>query len=142
MGLISLVYVSIAAAEMSQDKLLEILETSRRNNAARNVTGMLLYRGRFFVQALEGEEYDVMTTYAKIAADPRHYNVLIVEKVPIETRSFAGWLMGFHYIDDEFLAKTPGFTNYLQQPFTPDHFAERPSKAKLMLETFRNGTYF
>jgi hypothetical protein len=59
MGLVSLVYVSVARELMSDEDLKAILEVARRKNAERNITGMLLYRSGYFIQALEGEEADV-----------------------------------------------------------------------------------
>ncbi|NJO83577.1 MAG: BLUF domain-containing protein, partial [Blastochloris sp.] len=41
---------------MTDDQLREILVKARDKNRRLNVTGMLLYRDRFFIQALEGEQ--------------------------------------------------------------------------------------
>ncbi|MEL6406516.1 MAG: BLUF domain-containing protein, partial [Chloroflexota bacterium] len=56
MALNVIVYVSYASHTMSESELVEILDTARENNQRLNVTGMLLYRDGFFIQALEGEQ--------------------------------------------------------------------------------------
>jgi hypothetical protein len=52
-----------------------LLECSRRNNAANDITGALLFDGRAFAQVLEGPRSSVEAVYAKIVNDPRHSNV-------------------------------------------------------------------
>lgn len=49
-----------------------ILTTSRRNNARDNVSGLLFFNGKRFLQALEGDDAMVDATYARIQRDPRH----------------------------------------------------------------------
>ena len=51
-----LVYVSTASRAMSDADLNEILDVSRRKNRERDVTGVLLYLDRGFLQVLEGPE--------------------------------------------------------------------------------------
>ena len=85
---IILVYVSSAHREMSQQELAELLNISRRNNAALGVTGLLLYVSGNFIQALEGDELAIDGLYRKIAANPRHRMVTTVIRMPTETRSF------------------------------------------------------
>jgi len=80
MGLISLVYVSFANLDMSEDELRDILTKARENNQKLELTGMLLYRNGFFIQALEGEEEVVTALYEKIKQDPRHRSILQIHK--------------------------------------------------------------
>jgi FAD-dependent sensor of blue light len=91
----SLVYVSSAKHSFSSEDLAELLQISRRNNGALGVTGMLLYVGGNFMQALEGEEADLDTLYNRIAQDPRHRLVKTILRLPIDNRCFSGWSMGF-----------------------------------------------
>lgn len=142
MPLVSLVYVSFASHDMSDDELREILEVARRKNKELNVTGMLLYRDGFFIQALEGERNKVDPLYDKIAEDPRHRNVLKVYETEIKHRAFSDWSMGFNKISDEQIAQTPGFTEYLEKPDESHFFKDQPSRATKLLEQFKNQTYF
>jgi len=140
MALISLVYVSFANGEVSEEELKGILVKSRENNQKRNVTGMLLYRGGFFIQALEGEEDDVNAIYDVIKRDDRHRSLLVVYKTTIKSRSFNDWSMGFNVIDDETLKSLDGFNDFLDKPLTVDFFNKNPDHAMTLLNNFRGGS--
>lgn len=142
MALISLVYVSFATEDMTDEELKDILEVSRENNKSKDITGMLLYRDRFFIQALEGEEEEVMPLYEAIKDDPRHRNVLLVYKNDIKSRTFSSWSMGFNKISDAQVEQMPGFTAFLSDPRDMSYFVEQPSRATTLLESFKNKTYF
>jgi len=142
MGLISIVYVSYTSYPMLDDDLKEILLQSRENNNKIEVTGMLLYRDGFFIQALEGEETVVLPLFDKISQDSRHSSVRLVSKENIVTRSFQDWSMGFNHISDQALEELEGFSNYLNEPFKTELFTETPSKARQLLNKFRNQNYF
>ena len=43
-----------------------ILTVSRRNNARDNISGLLFFNGKRFLQALEGDDAMVDATYARI----------------------------------------------------------------------------
>src|SRR5205085_7022976 len=46
-----------------------------------------------FAQTLEGEEHAVRELYERIAADPRHENVTILETGDVRERVFGRWAM-------------------------------------------------
>ena len=50
------VYASSAVQLFAPEELRALLETSRRNNAARGVSGMLLYKDGNFLKVLGGRE--------------------------------------------------------------------------------------
>lgn len=141
MGVISLVYISFATQEMSDDDLMRILTVSRENNSKNNITGMLLYREGFFIQALEGEEDTVIALYNKIAADPRHRNVILIYKNEITERTFSSWAMGFNRISAEQAESVPGFTDFLKNPDNLSFFTASPGRAGNMLEAFKEHRY-
>lgn len=102
-----LIYTSRANRLMAADELMQLLEQSRRNNAARDITGMLLYmevrfldrlEGRF-MQLLEGSEAQVRATYGQIIADDRHHGILLLVNGELPERQFPGWSMGFGAVD-------------------------------------------
>ncbi len=95
-GLVSLVYASTASQPFRETALEELLATCRRLNAARDVTGMLLYRGGRFIQILEGARDTVDELFAKISRDPRHHDVRMLIEEPISERRFVEWTMGYH----------------------------------------------
>jgi len=90
-----LLYISTARQPLTQDEIDEILRTSRRNNAAVAVTGLLVVGGRRFMQALEGPTEAVERVYQRICADPRHFAVVMLNREPIERRRFDDWAMGY-----------------------------------------------
>lgn len=139
MALISLVYVSVESRPLSDANLKDILETARTFNPSQDITGMLLYRDGFFIQALEGEEDKVIGLYNKIRKDPRHRNVITVYKNKIEERSFSNWAMGFNKVDETDMHDLEGYEEYNDMD---TFFTDEPSRAEKLLQSFRNKTYF
>lgn len=140
MSLYSLVYVSYATHPMTDDELRDLLDVSRRNNARLNITGMLLYRDGFFIQALEGERQAVEDLYERIKQDERHNNVLRVYAHEVTARSFGAWSMGFNRVADADLGE--GYTDILQSGSDLETFVTQPSLAVSLLASFKNRTYF
>lgn len=141
MSLCSLVYVSLAVKDMPDDDLKLLLKFARQKNERLGVTGMLLYRDGFFMQALEGEEEAVNTLFERIRRDTRHRDVLLVFKEPVKARAFPDWTMGFNKLDTATLEKLEGFSDFLGNP-TPEFFDGEPAKAKALLDNFRNHIFF
>ena len=92
--LVRLMYASRAVAAVEPDMLAAILKKSRANNSAGGVTGLLCFSGSIFLQVLEGGRLAVSKLYNRIAADPRHTDVVLLSYAEITERSFAGWSMG------------------------------------------------
>lgn len=136
MALIHLIYVSSARGELPEAELDSILEASARNNAARNITGMLLYVAGSFMQLLEGEEADVEAVYRKVESDPRHHGVIVLERAPIEARSFGKWSMGFKRISSADAAAHPHYAKLVQGGFDADGIGAKPGLALSLLKDF------
>ena len=137
MPLRSLIYVSSASLLFSQDDLLHLLQTSRVNNTRAGITGMLLYKGGNFMQAIEGEEGAIERLHAKIATDPRHHGVFTLLDRRLEHREFPGWSMGFPNLADPAVACLPGYSDFLH---LPSHRGDQPvpsSQALKLLQVFR-----
>lgn len=141
MSLISMVYLSAASHLMSADELLEILHIARRNNSERNVTGMLLYRNGYFMQALEGEKEDVYAIFEKIATDDRHHHVLTIYNEEIEQREFSEWTMGFNNLDGVALNPDDGYTPFLDEPYETN-LVDHPDVAYNLMRRFRSNPSF
>jgi hypothetical protein len=142
MSTISLVYVSFASHDLTDDELRDILRVARTTNQKLDITGMLLYRDGFFIQALEGDKEKVEPLYDKIKNDPRHKNVTLVYSLPIETRSFHNWSMGFNKISHASAANLPGFIDFLDGSRDVSFFADHPSRATLLLQEFKDQIFF
>ena len=89
-----LVYVSARKKSCTDEEVALILEASRKNNASRNITGVLLYSETQFVQYLEGEYREIVALYDHIKKDERHHNAVMVSSCAIAERSFPSWQMG------------------------------------------------
>lgn len=94
--MLQLTYISTAARDIPAGAVGEILSASRRNNAASGVTGLLLYDGRRFLQALEGEMAMVHATFERIKADPRHRAIVLLSSAEVGARAFGDWAMAAH----------------------------------------------
>jgi hypothetical protein len=92
--LVRLMYASRAVSAIDQETLLAILKKSKANNHASGVTGLLCCSGDMFLQVLEGGRLPVSRLYNRIAADPRHTDVVLLSYEEIGERCFAGWSMG------------------------------------------------
>ena len=67
--MIRLLYISQATQAISDEQVRNILESSRRNNPALGITGVLIHGGGLFMQLLEGPEEGVLRLYVKILDD-------------------------------------------------------------------------
>lgn len=136
MSLIQLIYVSSAATEYDADELDRILESSVRRNRNDGITGMLLYSRGTFLQVLEGEESSVDKTYARIAEDPRHKDICLIEREPVASRSFSSWHMGFRRITSADSALHPGFAPFFDTGFDAQRIGASKGLALDILKDF------
>ena len=91
-----LTYISTARPGLIDADIDAILASSRRHNNRNGVTGILVYDGKRFLQALEGERDAVELTYHRIKADPRHRATVQLSLRDIGKREFGMWDMAAH----------------------------------------------
>ena len=92
--LVRLLYASRVAPSVNPEALTAILRASRANNPKAGVTGVLCCSDGIFMQSLEGGRNVISKLFQKIAADPRHSDVVLLSYEEIAERRFAGWAMG------------------------------------------------
>jgi hypothetical protein len=94
-GLTRLTYASRATIEGRDlnDEVRRILIASMSRNRQVDVTGLLLSHAGWFMQVLEGPAAGVRETYARVAKDPRHTDVRLIDIGPAEARLFRDWNM-------------------------------------------------
>jgi hypothetical protein len=116
-----LIYRSVASETPTEADLHRLLEHARAANAAREVTGMLLYQNGRYMQMLEGEEEVVRSLFASIAADGRHRMVKVLASGPLTKRHFSDWSMGFRNMDQ--FGNLPDYDTYLATQLADDRFS-------------------
>ena len=84
--LVRLMYASRAAEGLKPDALSAIVRKSTAHNPAHGVTGVLCFSGTVFLQVLEGGRSQVSQLYNRIAADPRHHDVVLLTYEEIAER--------------------------------------------------------
>lgn len=132
-----IVYVSSAVTPFTRSELTELLEKSRVNNAALDISGMLLYKDGNFMQVLEGEESAVRTLCDKVGRDPRHRGVLVLLQGQLAERQFPEWSMGFRDLEAADVAAVPGYDEFLNTPLTDARFSSDPTRCQKLLNTFK-----
>ncbi len=88
-----LTYISTARKGLAETDIDAILAASRRNNRVANITGLLVYDGVRFLQALEGDQAAVEIAFQRIKADPRHRAAVMLSLRETATREFGVWDM-------------------------------------------------
>lgn len=105
-------YVSEASEDFLTPMIDDILVTSRANNLAKGITGLLIYRGGTFVQYLEGDRARVEQLFERIKKDKRHKNVRAAYEGFDNHQLFKNWSMAYRKSDDykvDILDKIDGF---------------------------------
>ena len=97
-------YVSRSTA--APHTLDTLLESARRNNAQRGLTGALVFTGGHFAQVLEGPRAALQQTMQAIEGDDRHEAVRRLLDEALPQRRFGQWAMG--------LVDAPGADDVLQ----------------------------
>lgn len=90
-----LIYASEPTEALTPAAVQHIVDRARINNAQLHLSGLLAFDSRFFLQVLEGHREALSALFGRIAADPRHRRIQLLEVTPVDERRFAHWSMGF-----------------------------------------------
>lgn len=121
-----ILYCSVLAEGQSPNIVGQIATQARARNAARDVTGLLVFDGMHFCQHLEGPADAVLHLLDRLQQDPRHTSVRVVYEGPCTERRYRRFDLGFAQTADpddmagvqaldgeaalrRFLALQPGF---------------------------------
>ena len=88
-----LTYISTARKELTDADIDLILDVSRRKNRLAGISGLLVYDGVRFLQALEGDEAAIKDAFLRIKADPRHRAAVMLSLRENDRREFGDWEM-------------------------------------------------
>ena len=139
MELIHRIYASTAQPSFRESEIPLLLEKSRTNNAARGLTGMLLYIQGSFFQVLEGNAVDVDEVFERIVRDPRHTRVTTIIREPIAQRRFGDWTMGHQTVDPLDAGKLIGENDFFKSATCVTQLGS--GRAKKLLDAFAQGTW-
>ncbi len=93
MNLKYIIYISRATVHVDANSLLRMCSDFAVKNAKRNITGLLIRKGNYYFQIIEGEPETIEPLVERIALDKRHAEFQILDESPIETRIFGDWSM-------------------------------------------------
>lgn len=88
------VYCSRAAEDVGDVEVDRIIEFSQRSNAARGITGILVFGSGVFFQWVEGPPIEVQNLIVSLHGDSRHYDIVELDRsVDERERLYAAWDM-------------------------------------------------
>ncbi len=93
--LIRLIYASTSSDNVDITEFKNILLQAQTNNQRCDLTGMLAFNSKVFLQALEGDRDQVNELYGRLMRDPRHHSLAVLKFGEIEERHWSNWSMGF-----------------------------------------------
>ena len=111
-------YIS-TAPKLTREDVDRILESASRNNAASEITGMLLYNGRNFLQLLEGDEAELIALMVRIMHDPRHTGVSMLRHAKVPERAFPEWSMRRIMLADDIAVRRKELEELLPKGLDP-----------------------
>lgn len=97
--LMRLIYASESTQPLTPESVQQLVDHARQANARKQLTGVLAFDHRAFVQCLEGDRETVSEVFCRIAADTRHRRVVLLELQAVDERVFTSWGMGFAAAD-------------------------------------------
>ncbi|MDR2154331.1 MAG: BLUF domain-containing protein [Burkholderiaceae bacterium] len=91
--LVRLLYAG-RAADPGATVVQDIFDTASAHNRASGITGILVYGGGIFMQAIEGGRQAISNLYGVIQRDARLKDVILLHYEEIVERRFGAWSMG------------------------------------------------
>lgn len=102
-------YMSNQANVLSEKDIENLLFQIREKNKRLAITGLLLLIQGKFIQYIEGPEKEIENVYKKIKNDPRHNDLLLLDRGELEERQFNDWSMAYRKIKDSEIEKLLGY---------------------------------
>ena len=104
-----LLYRSKATNTLGSLHLFNMLTEARAKNAQMGITGHLLYTEEVFVQCIEGPAASIAALWESLQRDPRHHDLELLARGPLEQRRFGEWTMAFSSYPSLNRFEMPGF---------------------------------
>lgn len=88
------VYCSRASEGVGDVEVDRLVKFSQRRNAARDITGVLVFGSGVFFQWIEGPPAEVQNLIASLHGDPQHHDIVELDRsVDERERLYPGWEM-------------------------------------------------
>ncbi len=87
-------YLSAATPAFDVGRLDELYRSAREFNAARQISGVLLYGHGRFCQMIEGPEAGMREVIARVHDSALHADLLTLHQEPVAVPAFASWSLG------------------------------------------------
>ncbi|TRY32876.1 BLUF domain-containing protein [Aliiglaciecola sp. M165] len=136
--MVQLIYTSVATKHMDTEQLFDMLIQCRLNNRRKNLTGILLYCNKRFIQVLEGPEENVEALYEKILRDPLHKHCRVLCKNTVAERAFKEWEMGFKRLSSLDFGAFRGYSKFFEQEDASLNETEFHDKVLAYLTQFKD----
>ena len=107
---VSLIYVSRRTSErvVPKAEMEELVAQWTARNARLRVRGALLITSHHIAQILEGPEEQVDLLMAEARREPRHEDITVIERKPIDGYRFSDWCFAYwgsaSYMDQKIMA--------------------------------------
>ncbi len=145
MSLSLLVYRSRSTKQLKKDRVVAMSKHFAARNRDRDITGMLVFDGDYFMQVLEGPRQKITALYELIQTDPRHEEVVTVLDEPIYRRTFDDWGLGFIVINDEggnqIISSDLSFDNQLYKLGLDNLKQVDETRASMIIDAFAKGRW-
>ena len=133
MYLVRMIYVSTIANTTDSGAVQKILATARKNNEKHDLTGLLVFDNKYYLQAIEGGRTAVNLLLGKLFSDDRHSDMLVLGMEQVHQRAFPNWSMEF--IEASTASRQTALRHGTTRIFTPYEMTY-PSALNFMSELF------
>ena len=113
------------------------LHTFKKANEKHKISGLLLYCNAHFIEVIEGPDAAVEALYCNIKRDKRHRSVFKLIERSSTHRHFEHWAMGFEIQHPEEYTTLDGFSFYLYQNDSAEHFSVEDRWIFTLLHSFK-----
>lgn len=90
-----MIYTSTATENVNFDVINDLLTQCVKKNNEFNISGMMVFDGKQFLQCIEGNEAEINQLQENIFKDSRHHNIHLIGEEEITERLFSQWCMGY-----------------------------------------------
>lgn len=94
-------YISDSKTDESLNSLKNLFQKAEENNIKNEITGILIYKNKNFLQVFEGESKVVDETFKRIVKNKKHHNIFKIIETNIDSRIFEDYNYGFTAISDK-----------------------------------------